>query len=174
MTRYVGPIPKDMVLVKVVPKEPKINIQQQKLPLVCIIIKAYFLRNKHTKPKVSCISIYVLCVGLRMVSPIPTPKQSVVEAQKRINLDMPLGSRRVQESRMVVNSQYSNRDLLLLQGWSKQKIKQRFESAMACTKYTDYRTYAQALCSNNIEIHEKASKISHILIQRLNFMHPNS
>ena len=57
-----------------------------------------------------------------------------------MNLNMPLGLRCVQESRIVVNSQYSDSDLLLLHGWSKQKIKQKFESAMAYTKYRDYRT----------------------------------
>ena len=75
-----------------------------------------------------------------------------------MNLDMPLGSRCVQESRIVVNSQYSDRDLLLLHGWSKQKIKQKFESAMAYTKYRDYRTYAQALCTTHIKGHKRVCK----------------
>ena len=71
---------------------------------------------------------------------------------------MPLGSWRVQKARIVVNSHYSNKDFLLLHGWSKQKIKQRFESAMASIKYRDHRTYAQALCSNNVKGHKKVCK----------------
>ena len=75
-----------------------------------------------------------------------------------MNLDMPLGSRHVQESRIVVNSQYSDKDLLLMHGWSKKKIKQKFESAMAYTKHRDYRSYAQVLCSTHSKGHKRVCK----------------
>ena len=67
-----------------------------------------------------------------------------------------LSSRHVQESRIVINSNYSDKDLLSLHAWSKEETKQRFKSAMACTKYRDHRTYAQVLFSNGDRGHKVA------------------
>ena len=75
---------------------------------------------------------------------------------------MPLGSRCVQPSRLVINSRYSDKDFLSLEGWSKQKIKHRFKLAMACTNYRDHRTYAQVLFSHGDKGHKKVfKKIDH-------------
>ena len=74
---------------------------------------------------------------------------------------MPLGSRRVQHSRVVKNSMYSDKELLSLQGWSKQKIKHRFKLAMACTNYRDHRTYAQVLLRDGDKAQKVLNNIGH-------------
>ena len=58
---------------------------------------------------------------------------------------MTLGSRHVHKARTVTNSNFSNKDLLFLSRWSRPKIKQRFESSLACMRHGDYRTYAEVL-----------------------------
>ena len=58
---------------------------------------------------------------------------------------MPLGSRRVQNTKCFVNTKYSQAEVCTLQGWSKQKIKHKFQMAIAPTKYRDHSSYAQVL-----------------------------
>ena len=56
-----------------------------------------------------------------------------------------MGSRHVYKARTVINSKFSNKDLLSFSGWSQSKIKQRFESSIACMSHRHHRTYDEVL-----------------------------
>ena len=70
-------------------------------------------------------------------------------AKRRLNLDMTLVSSHVHKARTVINSNYSNKDMLSLSGWSKNEIRHRFESSIAFTKHRDVRTYAQVVADKS-------------------------
>ena len=74
--------------------------------------------------------------------------------KKQLNLDMTLGSSYVNKAGTVINSNYSNKDLLTLSGWSKDKIKHRFVSSIAFTKHRDARTYAQVVADKSDSGHK--------------------
>ena len=71
---------------------------------------------------------------------------------------MTLGSSHVHKARTVVNSSFSNKELLSLSGWSKSKIGQRFESSLACIRHRDHRKYAHKGVQHN-GIQHRASKV---------------
>ena len=52
---------------------------------------------------------------------------------------------------------YSFEDLLSLSGWSKHKIKPRFESSLAFTSRRGHRTYAQVLADKS----DRGHKVAH-------------
>ena len=54
--------------------------------------------------------------------------------KKQLDLGMALGSSHVHKARTVVNSSFSNKELLSLSGWPKSKIRQRFESSLTCIR----------------------------------------
>ena len=121
------------------------------------IIKVVVLTNRLMKQKGYCTSMFVCHAGLRMANLTLTHKLNVARMQKRVTLDMTLGSSHVHKVRTVLNSQYSHKDLVALSGWSKAYTKQKFESAMATFKVRDHRSYAQVLLSKHHNGHKSGT-----------------
>ena len=81
--------------------------------------------------------------------------------KKRVILDMALGSSRVRKGRTVINSSLVHKDIVVLSGWSKPQLKQRFESALACLRHRDDRTYAQVLSTKIDNAHKRVVNSVH-------------